>query len=276
MAHAEKYGKYWYVRYKDESGKWRWMACGRKANRNDADYLANEYSARELNYHHKVPVRIITLNLPNALEEFRDNELPRSLLGIDKQESSIKREKASVNNIISFVAEKGLLKFISFDKDMAERYMDSRKKLGIMPKMLREERRLLRKFYKWVKKRHYCSDDPTSELIAPKLVKKHPRYFLKEELMKIFELVKEPYRSIFIFLFLTGLRTGELCNLEWRDYNKEQKTLTIRIISADKKRRTPGNKTKREETNRCRMMPLLSSKKGKKPMTVPSLSFLTM
>lgn len=51
-----------------------------------------------------------------------------------------------------------------------------------------------------------------------------------------------------MFLFLTGLRTGELCNLEWRDYNKDLRTLTIRIVSADRKKRTPGNKCKREET----------------------------
>jgi hypothetical protein len=48
MAHSEKYGKYWYVRYKDESGQWKRKACGIKANRSDADYLSNEYSVRLL------------------------------------------------------------------------------------------------------------------------------------------------------------------------------------------------------------------------------------
>lgn len=121
MAYAEKYGEYWYVRYRDESGRWKRKACGIKANRNDAEYLANEYSAKELNYHHKAPVRMIQLTLPDALTEFRDFELPRSVIGIDKQASSIKREKAIVNNILLFIKSKGLLKFICFDKEMAER-----------------------------------------------------------------------------------------------------------------------------------------------------------
>jgi len=30
MAHSEKYGKYWYVRYKDESGQWKRKACASK------------------------------------------------------------------------------------------------------------------------------------------------------------------------------------------------------------------------------------------------------
>ena len=45
MAHSFRRGRLWYIRFKNESGKWKAKACGEKANRADADYLANIYSA---------------------------------------------------------------------------------------------------------------------------------------------------------------------------------------------------------------------------------------
>jgi site-specific recombinase XerD len=248
MAHVEKYKGHLYVRYKDEDGKWKREACGQNANRSDADFLAKNKSAQELNYHHKAPVRIIASGLPQALSYFRENILPRSSIGIDKQQSSIAREQATVSHFIDFVEERCLRKFKSFDKEMAQIYMDTRKALGIKPKTLREERRLLRKFFTWAIKQNYCVENPTEELVIPKLTKKNPRYFSEAELSRIFAYATEPYLRIFKFLFLTGLRTGELTNLEWQDYNDEEHTLTIRVVAADKKKRTPGNKTKREES----------------------------
>jgi hypothetical protein len=48
MAYMDKIGKYYYVRYKDESGKWKRKSCGKNAKRKDADYLAMEYTASGL------------------------------------------------------------------------------------------------------------------------------------------------------------------------------------------------------------------------------------
>ena len=224
MAYAVKRNKIWYVRFKDEKNVWQYKSCGKKANRVDADYIASQYSAKEMNRHHRAPVRIIQSDLEDALIKFRDDVIPRSVLGIDKQQSSIRKEKSSVNNFIEFIQNKKLIHFNSFDKEMAQAYMDFRQNQGMAAKTRREERRLLRKFFKWAIKQTFCVEDPTAEITAPKLEKKKPRFFSEEELMAIFSLAKEPYRNIFKFLYFTGLRTGELCNLEWRDYNRKTRS----------------------------------------------------
>jgi integrase len=213
MAHAFKRKGIWYIRYKDEIGKWNTKSCSKDANKTDADYLAREYSAKELNRHHKAPDRIVTSNLEQALILFRDTVVPRSTMGIDKHQSSIRREQATVNNIIAFVHEKYLEQFSAFDKDMAQTFLDKRAAEGMSDKTRREERRQLRKFFKWAIKQNYCAENPTDEIVAPKLTKKNPRFFSMEELKKIFEMARGPCRLVFMFLYLTGLRTGELCTL---------------------------------------------------------------
>lgn len=197
MAYIFKLGKVWYVRYKDPAGKWQKKSCGKSATRHEMDYIAKEYSAKELNYHHKMPIRLIEMKPAEALEKFQKEVLPHSPIGIDKQESSIRREKTAAQNIISYVEKKGITKFRGFDKDVALAYMASRKKDGMSPRTLKEELRLLKKFFKWSKKQHLCVENPADDIKAPKDIKKKPRYFTLKELAIIFSLAKEPYKSIF-------------------------------------------------------------------------------
>ena len=58
MAIVMKQSGAYYIRYKNEAGQWRRKSCGKNATKREAEYLAKQYSSKELNYHHKAPVRI--------------------------------------------------------------------------------------------------------------------------------------------------------------------------------------------------------------------------
>ena len=157
MAHVFREGGVYYVRYKDESGKWRKISAGRHAKRGEAEYLANKYSAREMNRYHKAPVRVVDTDLVTAMIEFSDKDLPTSEFGIDKQPSSIEREKGGVNNVIEYLKEKGMLRFACLDKPAIAAYLQHRTGKGASVRTRREELRLIKKFCRWcINKRFRC------------------------------------------------------------------------------------------------------------------------
>ncbi len=255
MATKFKRGGIWYVKYKDVDGVWKNKSCGKKANKTAAEYLEKEYSARELNNYHSAPVKIIKSGLLDALHDFRDRILRRGSNGTVKQESSIRREQAVVNTFIDFITKRGFSEFKEMNFDTIQDFMDERAGKGhgktgegVKARTKLEERRVLRKFFRWSIEQNYCTNNLVEKIEVPRLPKSKPRFFSEDELGKIFAAAKDPYKDIFKFLYLTGLRTGELANLEWRDWKEKLDIMTIRVVSQNKAERTPGNKTKREET----------------------------
>lgn len=228
-------GKYerWYVRYKDPAGRWKTKSCGKGVSKVEATYLANHYSAREINNHHKLQVKVVNESIENALCSFRDIIIPR-----DKAPSSAKREKSVINTWIKYFSLNLITQFKDVSEETIEGFKQARQDIGREPKTIREELRIITKFFKFAMERGYCFENPAILVKKPKKPQTRPRYFSHEELKKIFQTAEDPYRDIFKFLYLTGLRSGELKNLEWSDYNPERHEIIIRIKD--------GNKTKRE------------------------------
>ncbi len=238
MAHIFKRsieGKYerWYIRYKAPSGTWQMKSCKKGTSKVEAIFLANTYSAREINNHHKVQVKMVNEPISNALITFRDVVILR-----DKEPSSANREQSVINTWIAYFSKNLLTQFKDITEETIEEFKIARQSIGRKPKTIREELRVITKFFKFAIERGYCMENPAKNVKKPPKTQKAPRYFSNEELKKIFEAAKPPYLDIFKFLYLTGLRAGEIRNLQWTDYNNERSEIIIRAIS--------GNKTKRE------------------------------
>lgn len=239
MATKFKRGEVWYVKYKDQSAKWKNITCGRNASATEAETIRKKYDALELNYRHKAPVRKVESGLREQLELFRDNEIPRSNTGRPKGKKSIQRYKAIVNNFIRWLDDNNYAKYSDITSTIIKPFFDGLVDLKRSSSTISKHRQILINFFDWSINQNFCIDNPATSIKNPKRDKKVPRFFSDEELKKIFAAANDQYRNIFKFLYLTGLRIGELGNLEWTDYLEHQKTITLRVIE--------GNKTKREE-----------------------------
>lgn len=230
----------WIIQFKDADGKWKQKRCGKNATAADAETIRKLYDAQELNRRHAATVRVIGADLLTTFIEFRDNVLPQPVAGRARADDTIRRYTTSANNVIDYFKIAGIKKFSDLDKEAIEKlfnYMTAEKKRS--PSTLELQRQVLIDFFEWAIKIGYATTNHARATTPPKRIKKLPRYFSEEELKKIFETANEPYKTIFKFLYLTGLRIGELGNLQWIDYNAQQEHIILRVMD--------GNKTKREE-----------------------------
>ncbi len=234
MATRFQRGRIWYIRYKMPNGSWQMVSCGKSANSSDAELIRKKYDAEELNSRHKLTIRHIDIDLYTALEEYRKTVITRSQIGKEKARLSIRREQVCIENFVSWAKDQ-IKDFNGCTKDQLEKYFDHISTKSAVSK--HHERRVLNLFFKWSISQGYCKHNPIAEIPDFKIVPKPPYFWSKGQLQEIFKHAVKPYDNIFKFLYLTGLRAGELRNLKWKDINLELKKATILPIE--------GNKTKR-------------------------------
>lgn len=75
---------------------------------------------------------------------------------------------------------------------------------------------------------NYISSNPFKKFKLPKLPKSFPLFITYDELLKINDKVATPIlRDMFLTGFFSGLRLGELLNLNWSMINFDQKIITL-------------------------------------------------
>ena len=88
--------------------------------------------------------------------------------------------------------------------------------------------RILKAMFNWAVKNEMAKSNPFLAIKLPRKEVKNPVFIHKEEFVLI--LSHEPYdymRNIYIIAFYTGLRLGELINLEWKDVYLNKKSLRV-------------------------------------------------
>ena len=99
----------------------------------------------------------------------------------------------------------------------------------------------LRGFYKYLSKNNYVENNVFMLLAGPKKDKKLPRYFEYNELEELFDSIDTTdsigQRDLLILelLYATGVRVGELVNIQIKDINQRERT--IRILGKGNKER---------------------------------------
>jgi integrase/recombinase XerD len=166
----------------------------------------------------------------------------RNFLANFKEYLSIERG-LSENSIFSYVSDvQKLEKFLR--KEKKDLHSGSEKDIA---NFLREESRKklssrtrarvvasLRQFYGYLENRKLIEVNPMQGIEAPKIERALPDFLTQEEIRKLFAVFREDNvlelrdKTMFEFLYSSGLRISEACALLMSDIDRENQILTIR------------------------------------------------
>jgi len=101
---------------------------------------------------------------------------------------------------------------------------------SVKPQTVNTEVTLLHHFFRYAVEMKYIASNPTQNIKKiKKPVTKAPRFLTKSEIAKLLEQCNPNLSAIVKFLLNTGMRFGELQNLEWDDIDRKKKEIHIRI-----------------------------------------------
>ena len=100
----------------------------------------------------------------------------------------------------------------------------------VKPQTINFELTLLHRFFGYAMEMKYIQSNPTQEIKKiRKPQRKAPRFLTKKEILKLESNCTQNLLRIVKVLLNTGMRWGELQNLEWEDVDWNEKVLHIRI-----------------------------------------------
>lgn len=109
-----------------------------------------------------------------------------------------------------------------------ENYLTERRAV-IADKTLNDELSTLKVFYQWAEDREYVAKNPVEKVKRVKVNPKAIRVFTREEITQIMRHATDYQRPFYQLLLCTGMRDGEMRNLEWDDVDFANRQLFVRI-----------------------------------------------
>lgn len=205
----------WYLRFQNDAREWNQRSLG-KISKEDAEAVALNQTLIERNRRHDIPVVIIKSNLIEQLIRYRDKEIFRSNEGRKKAKATIIRYQQTINNFIEYVEAHEWKEFGDVTKERIRDFIDYLTD-NQSPSSCILHRLELIKFFKWAIGQCLTKENPMTNTKNPPMDKniEPPFFFSAAQLSDIFENAHGVYKNIFRFLYLTGMRIGELCNSEY-------------------------------------------------------------
>jgi len=185
------------------------------------------------------------------LSELKDRYLS-GLRILNYSECTLYNRLYDLDLFLKWCDTRGLSDPRDISKPVLERYQSHiyhyRKKDGDPLSVHTQHRHLasVRLFFKWISQENYIPHNPASELILPKLGKRLPRNILNTEKVEsilngidVSKNVGVRNRAILETLYSTGMRRGELANLQVGDVDVHRGTVMIRDGKGAKDRVVP-------------------------------------
>ncbi len=151
-----------------------------------------------------------------------------SYIKVNKREKTAIRYREIIEHFKKFIRESEVVELSAITSLLIEEYKQERLKF-IKPITVNYELDLLKAFFKRAIKNNYMKKNPLDDIERLKVAQKQPRFFVEEELREILLHCQKRDYPVFLTLASTGMRLGELINLEWEDVDFERRAITIRV-----------------------------------------------
>jgi len=154
-----------------------------------------------------------------------------SYIRVHVKPSTAKRYVQIIGHLSSFLdtLEDPPTKLSQITPPIVEQYKLHR--LGfVKPQTINYELTCLHHFFRYALEMKYIQSNPTQDIKKiRKPTRKAPRFLTKEEIVSLLKECDTRLSNIVTILLNTGMRWGELCNLEWDDIDWNEKQIHIRI-----------------------------------------------
>jgi integrase/recombinase XerD len=160
-----------------------------------------------------------------TLREFADRYLAEQQTLRAKRATTIETERHVLEHLLRFAGETTRL------SDLTEELL--RRYYGHMRATLAEatvfsRRRILRAIFGSPLARRWGSANPIDALPRVPLPKRAPKVISRENIQQVLDHAPPFWRAVITFLYLTGCRAGDLCQLEQRDLHRQEGFLRFR------------------------------------------------
>ena len=226
MARLFKRRKTWNITYY-QAGKRHRKSLGREKKQAEAAFkeIAYRLSRNELILTRKIPFKLF-------VREFL--EYAKSRLS----EKTHHNYCIALKHMETYLSEKEAVKYLQdLDMGMIDRFVafrlkspsPQRKDRTVERSTVNTELKGIKRFLNRAVELCYLKDSPARKVRLLSTARRNPRFFSEAEAALILNDCEDEWvREIYLILVYTGMRIGELVNLEWDDVDFVRRTITIR------------------------------------------------
>ena len=160
--------------------------------------------------------------------------MPLEIEGSDRKPRTVAAYKAHLKILKPFFQGMVLQEITSIDIQKYLRYLrkeyEGKHGIGLTPKTVHHHYNMLLLIFGYARKNKLIKENPMDDIKAPKKEKKPVDAFTKEQAQQFLQSLdgEEPeFRCMMLLLLTTGLRRGELCGLQWRDFDFQEGTVSV-------------------------------------------------
>lgn len=188
---------------------------------------------------------MIQITLDEAHKRFID-----FLKSSKKATATILAYGKDIQQMADFLKKRGLMQLGEVSSDLLEEFKTDLLKTGYTPKSVSRKTNSLKTFFRYARGQDFLDTNPASAVTHPKYQTAPPRILTKMEYRALRDSAREDTRisAIIELMLQTGIRIGEVANLEVEDFKDDE--LFIRPFESHAARTVPLNKAAQSAVKR--------------------------